>query len=113
MLVTEPEIRDQAAVPFEVRLLEILQESTTASDHLEQAATTVVVVLVGVEMPPEVVDPLREQSDLDGSTPDVALVECVLLNDFGLVHAWLSLLRSQALQGKQVYPQARYISLKG
>jgi hypothetical protein len=111
--VTEPEVRDQAAIPFEVRLLEILQEPPATTHHLQQAATTVMVVLVAIEMVPEVIDALGEKCDLDGGTPHVTLVEGVLLNDLGLFHALTSLLRSRSLQGKQGLPQVRHASLKG
>jgi hypothetical protein len=99
--VPEPEIRDQAAVALEVRPLEILQKPAPTADHLQKASPTVMVVLVGIEMATEVIDPLGEQGDLNRGTPDVAFVKGVLLDDLCLVHALLSLLRSQALPGKQ------------
>jgi hypothetical protein len=111
--VTESQVRDQAAVPVEIRLLQIFQQPPTATHHLEQAATTVVVVLVRVEMVPEMVDALRQEGDLDGSTPDIAFVKRVLLDDFSLVHARKSLLKSRSLQGKQGLPRTRFASLKG
>lgn len=39
------------------------------------------VLLVVVEVGPEVVDASREDRDLDGGAPDISFVELVLLND--------------------------------
>src|SRR5690606_16927745 len=53
--------------------------------HLEETATTAMVLAMGVEMPPEVVDAGRQERDLDRGAATVVLVQPVLLDDAVLV----------------------------
>jgi hypothetical protein len=80
--VTEPQIRDDLTVSLDVRALQVLQEASTAAYHFEKAAATVVILLMLVKMRPEVVDACCEDPNLDGSAPDVTVVELMLLDDF-------------------------------
>ena len=52
-------------IALDVYALQIIQQTTTLRDHLEQAAPRVVVFLVGFEMFGELVDSLTEQSYLN------------------------------------------------
>ena len=49
-LLAQTQLSDQGAVTIDVLLLQIGQQVTAAADHLEQSATAVVIVLVGLEM---------------------------------------------------------------
>jgi hypothetical protein len=69
-------------VSLDVRSLQVFQNATTAANHLEKAATAVVILFVRVEVRPKVVDTRGEDRNLDGSAPDVAVVELVFLDDF-------------------------------
>src|SRR6056297_2387917 len=98
----QAEVRDQLAISLDVRTLQISEESTTAANHLQKAATSVMILLALVEMFTKRVDALGEQGDLHGGAPDVAVVELVLLDNLLLVdaHVVQGLLRSRTLQGK-------------
>ena len=72
---------DEAAVPFDVVVLEVLEKAPAPADHLEQAAAAVVILLVGVEVAPEVIDARREERDLDRRAAAVPFMQLVLLDD--------------------------------
>jgi hypothetical protein len=107
--MSESEIGDQLAVPLDVRPPQILEKATPLTDHLEKASAAVVILLVSVEVGPEIVDAGREDGDLDRSASTIALVELVLLDDFFFCYrhsAWC-LRESQSLQGKRMGPVRR------
>jgi hypothetical protein len=99
----ESEVVDQCTVPRDVGPLQILQETAPLPDELEQSAATVVILGVGIEVGPEVVDAGRDERDLDRGASTIVVVELVLLDDVVLVDShWASGLReSQSLQGKR------------
>ena len=39
VLTAQPQLRDQRAVPLEVRTLQVVQQAAAATDHLQQAAS--------------------------------------------------------------------------
>ena len=49
-LVSEPQCVDQGPVRGEIVLLEVVEEATAGTDHLEQTPATVVILGVGAEM---------------------------------------------------------------
>ena len=81
-LVTESQIREELTVPLDVRSLHVFQKASPTAYHFQKAASAVVILLVRVEVRPEVVDTRCEDRHLDRSAPDVAVVELVLLDDF-------------------------------
>jgi hypothetical protein len=81
-LMPESQIRENFTVPLTVRAFHVFQKASTAAHHLEKAAAAVVILFVHVEMRPKVVDTRCENRHLDGSAPDVSVVELVLLDDF-------------------------------
>jgi len=100
--VTESQILEDITVSLAVRSLHVFQKASTAAYHLEKAEATVVILLVHVEVrPEEVVDTRCEDRNLDGSAPDVAVVELVLLDDFFSTdrHLILCLRRSLRYKG--------------
>jgi hypothetical protein len=59
--VTEPQLLDQRPVVHEIGALEVREEAPAIAHHLEQAATTVMVLRVRLEVLGERVDPLGEE----------------------------------------------------
>src|SRR5690606_32287732 len=57
--------------------LEVVEQAAPEPDHLEQPATRVVILRVGLQVLGEVRDPLRQQGDLDLGGTGVALVLAV------------------------------------
>jgi hypothetical protein len=103
LLMPQTQIVDELAVTRDVGVLQILEETTPLADHLEQAAAAVVILPVGIEVSPEVVDARREEGDLDWGAATIVRVELVLLDDVVLVdsHSASCLRESQSLQGKR------------
>ncbi len=99
-LVPESQLRNDLTVSLNVRTLHVFQKASTAADHFEEAAAAVVILFVRVEMRPEVVDTRREDCSLDGSAPDVAVVELMLLDDFFSTDRHLTLCLRRSLRYK-------------
>ena len=78
----ESQIREDVTVSPDVRSLHVFKKASTAANHFEKAAAAVMILFVRVEVRSKVVDTRGEDRNLDGSAPDVAVVELVLLDDF-------------------------------
>jgi hypothetical protein len=65
-LTAKTQFLDHRPVAFEIVLLQVLEESSAASDHLEEAASAMVVFGMGPEVLGELLDPRRELRDLNG-----------------------------------------------
>ena len=63
-LMAESKLLNQRTIPLEFRALHVIEEPAALTDHLEEAPTTMIVLLVRAKMIGEVVDPLRQQRDL-------------------------------------------------
>src|SRR5690606_12640840 len=63
-LLPQPEPGDDLLVPRPILARQVLQELVAAADELQQAPTRGVVLLVLVEVLPQVVDPLGQNGDL-------------------------------------------------
>jgi hypothetical protein len=79
-LVPEPQFLDDLPVSVDIRSLQVVQETATTSDHLEESTTAVVVLLVGSEVLRQIVDPLGEQGDLNAGRATVGLVCPIFLD---------------------------------
>ena len=79
-LVPEPQFLDDLPVSVDIRSLQVVQETATTSDHLEESTTTMVVLLVGAEVVRQIVDPLGEQGDLNAGRATVGLVRPIFLD---------------------------------
>src|ERR1700745_589654 len=79
---TEP--LDQRLVAPLIVAPEIIEQLTPLRNELEQAASRMVVVDVGLEMLGEGGDPLGEDRNLDFRRPGVAGCGGVVFDDFGL-----------------------------
>ncbi len=78
-LIPESEFLNDLAVSVDFRPLHVIEEAATGTNHLEQAAATVMVLLVRAEMVGEVVDALREEGYLHPGRTGVRFVRPVLL----------------------------------
>ncbi len=65
MLLPDAEPSDYFPVACDVFLLEIIQEPPALADHFQQTAAGMVVLLVGLEVLLQVLDPLAQQGDLN------------------------------------------------
>jgi hypothetical protein len=79
---------NQALVPIEIVVLQIIQEPSSLADKLEQAAPGMVILNVSLEMLGEVFDTLAKQRDLHLRRAGVRLMKPELLHDY--LTLWLS-----------------------
>src|SRR5947207_1186438 len=94
-LLANSERVDEGPVALEALLLEIVEQPAALTDDLEQPAARVVILRVGLEVLGQVVDPLRQERDLDLGRTGVAFVgrelgDGVLLAGSGQGHSKLS-----------------------
>src|SRR6185369_1850466 len=80
-LLAQAKLLDQLPVGVGVGALEIVEQLAPQADHLEQAATRVVVLHVRLEMLSEGIDARGEQRHLDFGRAGVAGLALVLRND--------------------------------
>ena len=85
-LLTKIQPGKEGTIPFNIRLLQVLEHIAATTDHQQQAAVGMVIVLVLLQMLIEVVDPLCQESDLHFRGTGVSFMLCVSSDDFGLVH---------------------------
>lgn len=79
--MTQSEVFDQFPVAVHVFALQVLEEPPPAPHHPEEAAAAVMVVPVGIEVAPEVVDPRGKKGDLDLGAPTAVLVGLIFPYD--------------------------------
>ena len=64
-LLSDAELGDDSSVTLDVVLCQVVQQTAALTDHLEQALTGVVVLLVDLQVLGELVDALGKDSDLN------------------------------------------------
>jgi hypothetical protein len=74
----QTQLLDQGPIAGQVRGLQVVEQLATAADHLEQAATRMVIFGVGLEVPGQIVDACGEQRHLDFRRTGVALGALVI-----------------------------------
>jgi hypothetical protein len=79
-LVPEAQFLDDLPVCVDIRTPQVVQETFPTSDHLEESTTAVVVLLVKVEVIPQIFDPRGEQRDLNAGRSTVGLMRPVFLD---------------------------------
>jgi hypothetical protein len=84
-LSTKTKTLDQRAVTVDVDLLQVIEKTTTITDHQKQTTTGVVIVLVGLEMLGQIGDTLAQQRDLNLGRSRITLVRRVLRDNFVLL----------------------------
>ena len=83
-LSSETQFLDQCAIPLQVSLLEVVQEAAAAADQLQQPTARVMVLRVRAQVLRELVDPLREERDLDFRRAGVVPGSTMLADDLAL-----------------------------
>ena len=81
-LLTDAELFDYSAVSFNIVLLQISQQVSSVTYHLQKTTAGVVILLVNLDVFGELVDSLSENSDLNLRRTCVVLVKAVSL-DYG------------------------------
>lgn len=81
-LAAETQFLDQLAVLGRIFPVDVLQMAAALAHQLEQAAAAVLVVLVGLEVLGELLDPGREDRDLYLRRTGITLVPRIRLDDF-------------------------------
>jgi hypothetical protein len=79
-LLPQAERFNQRPITRKVRALEILKQPAATANHLEQSAPRVVITAVGVKVAPELVDPMRQDGDLNRGTAAIFVVKTKLLD---------------------------------
>jgi hypothetical protein len=72
-LLAQTKTLDQRTIAVDVLALQVIQHLATLADHLEQAATRVMILGVGLEMIGKVVDARGQQRDLNFGRAGVTL----------------------------------------
>src|SRR5712664_1584669 len=104
-LLAEPQLFYHHPVALGVRGLQIIEQPTPLTDHAEQAATTVVVALVHLEMLRQIFDAFGQERDLNLRGPRVRLVGPEVIDDFALPlrcqrHRWPPPMTFPSLSGR-------------
>jgi hypothetical protein len=84
-LLAELQFAGDSDVAVIVGLVEIIEQPTALADHLEQPAAGAVVFIVLLQVLSEMVDPLREQSNLNVGTAGIAVMHPKRFNRFVLL----------------------------
>ena len=80
-LLTQTQLGDQSTIALHVLLLQVSQQVAALANHLQQATTAVMVVVVGSQMLVQVVDASGQQGNLHLGRTSVVLAHTVLFDD--------------------------------
>jgi hypothetical protein len=80
-LPPDPQALDQGSILRHILTPDVLEQPLALPDHLEQPEPGVVILAVGFEVLRQVVDPAREQRDLDFGRAGIALVHSEVGDD--------------------------------
>lgn len=84
-LPPDPELLDQSAIAPHVVPAQVVEQPSPLPDQEEEATAGVMILLIHLEVLGELLDPLREDGDLDLRRTCVSLVELVLADDLRLL----------------------------
>ena len=104
----KPEVTDELPVAIEVLALEIPKEPAPLTDHHQEATAGMVVLGVTLQVTGQVIDPLREEGDLDLSGAGIAGTPAVLLDQLGFVFGGKALAVRPVEAGFQVPAPGRW-----
>lgn len=82
MLLPDTQLFDNATIPLDIAVDQVIEETTTLTDELEEAAPRRMVFRMQLQVLGELVDALRKDGDLDFRCAGVVLVLAVLAYDF-------------------------------
>lgn len=80
-LLSQIQLCDDGTVTLDVHLLEVAQEVTAVTDHLQKTPTAVVILHVGSQVLGQGVDAVGQDRDLNLGGACVTLVDGILLDD--------------------------------
>jgi hypothetical protein len=80
--MAEAQVRNELPISLQIGLPEVLQKPTPPSHHLQETATAMMILLMSVEVLPEVIDPSCQKGNLNRCATPVIFVELVFLDDF-------------------------------
>ena len=80
-LLSQAELANDSAVTLDIVLLQVVQQTSSATDHLLQTAAAVEVLLVGLQVLGQVSDAVGQNSNLYFGRTCVALVSSILRDD--------------------------------
>ena len=84
VLFAETELLNGFKVVVAVGPLQITQQAVATTHHCQKSTPRMVVVLVASEVILKVLDPIREDGDLNFRRPSVRVVAAVVIANFGL-----------------------------
>jgi hypothetical protein len=84
-LLTEFQFPSDSDVAIIVSFVQIIEQTTALANHLEQAPAGAVIFIVLLQMLSQVIDPLRQQSNLNVGTTGIAVMHAKLFNCFVLL----------------------------
>ena len=80
-LLTQIQLFNDCAVTVDIGLLKVTEEVTSVADHLQHAATAVVILVVSLEVLGQSVDAMSKDRNLNLGRTGVTLVGSILLNN--------------------------------
>ena len=80
-LLSQAELANDRAVTLDIVLLQVVQQTSSVTDHLLQTAAAVEVLLVGLQVLGQVSDAVGQNSNLYFGRTGVALVSSILRDD--------------------------------
>lgn len=80
-LFAKAEFLDDCTVPVDVRLFEVSEQIPALTDHFQEAASRVMVFLVGLQVVGQIVNSLSQERDLHLRRARVTLVHCIGLDN--------------------------------
>ena len=84
-LLTELELAGYSHIAAVIGPMQIIKQTTALTYHLEQSAAGTVIFMVLLQMLSEMVDPLREQSNLNVGTAGITVMHSKRFNCFVLL----------------------------
>ena len=80
-LLTKTQLGDNGTIALDIRLLQIRQQVLSLTDHLQQAAAGVMILLMGAQMLGQVADALGQNRNLHLGRTGVALMNGILFDN--------------------------------
>ena len=81
LLLSQTELFNDSSVSFDVHLLKVVKKISSVTNHLEEAATAVVILMIALQVLSEVSDSVSKNCDLNLGRAGVAFVDGVLFNN--------------------------------
>ena len=80
-LLSEVQLFDDRAVTLDIGLLQVAEKVSSVTDHLQKAATAVVILVISLEVLGQILDSVSQKRDLYLRRTCVAFVSLVLFDD--------------------------------